>query len=292
MNPKTKKLGRGISSLIDEEKSNILSGSENNIQNIPLEFIQPGPWQARKNFDDGELKELADSIASKGVINPVLVIPVNKKLKKSGYYLIAGERRWRACQLAQKHEIPSIIYEDISETEAAEISLIENIQRQDLNSIEESKGFLDLIEKYKYSQEKIAITVGKSRSYIANSLRLLKLPGKVIEMIINNEITAGHARALIGNPDATSLAIEIKNKNLSVREVENLLKLIKQKDKPEQKNNIQKLEISELENKISLFLGLKVRINQNNKNQKSKIIISCTNNDQLNNIISRLGYND
>ena len=292
MNPKTQNLGRGISSLIDEEKKIVLSKSKRNIQDIPIENIQPGPWQARKKFEDEELNDLAKSINSKGVINPILLMPKNKKIKALGYYLIAGERRWRACQLVKKHEIPSIIYENISENEAAEFSLVENIQREGLNPVEESKGLLDLIEKYKYSQEKIAKTIGKSRSYVTNSLRLLKLPEKVINMIINKEITVGHARTLIGNPNATNLALEIKNKNLSVRESEKLLSTTKKRNKSNQNDNIKSIETRELESKISLFLGIKVSIDQNEKSKKTKIILNCSNDDQLNDIIHKLGFRD
>ena len=290
MNPKTQNLGRGISSLIDEEKKIVLSKSKRNIQDIPIENIQPGPWQARKKFEEEELNDLAKSINSKGVINPILLMPKNKKIKALGYYLIAGERRWRACQLVKKHEIPSIVYENISENEAAEFSLVENIQREGLNPVEESKGLLDLIEKYKYSQEKIAKTIGKSRSYVTNSLRLLKLPEKVINMIINKEITVGHARTLIGNPNATNLALEIKNKNLSVRESEKLLSTTKKRNKSNQNDNIKSLETRELESKVSLFLGIKVSIDQNEKSKKIKIILNCSNDDQLSDIIHRLGF--
>ena len=292
MNPKSQNLGRGISSLIDEEKKIVLSKSKRNIQDIPIENIQPGPWQARKKFEDEELNDLAKSINSKGIINPILLMPKNKKIKALGYYLIAGERRWRACQLVKKHEIPSIVYENISENEAAEFSLVENIQREGLNPVEESKGLLDLIEKYKYSQEKIAKTIGKSRSYVTNSLRLLRLPEKVINMIINKEITVGHARTLIGNPNATNLALEIKNKNLSVRESEKLLSTTKKRNKSNQKENIKSIETSELERKISLFLGIKVSIDQNEKSKKTKLILNCSNDDQLNDIIHRLGFRD
>ena len=176
-------LGRGLTSLLGENLSEVSSNNNNEQITIPVEKLKPGPWQARKTFNDADLEDLTNSIVSKGIISPILVTPVKIKGVED-FYIIAGERRWRAAQLAQIHEVPVIILKDLGDVDASIISLIENIQRKDLNPIEEAKGFSDLINKYKYTQERAAKVVGKSRVYITNSLRLLKLPKKVLMLLL------------------------------------------------------------------------------------------------------------
>ena len=224
MSEKKTGLGRGLTSLLGEDIS-VVAGfkkEEKNIKVIPVEKIQPGPWQARKNFNKADLEELSLSIKSKGILSPIWVSPSNEN--KSYYDLIAGERRWRAAQLARIHEIPCIIFNNVDANSASVMSLIENIQRKDLNPIEEAKGYSDLINQHSYTQEDAGKIVGKSRVHITNSLRLLKLPEKVLNFLKEGKLSAGHARLLIGRQDAYVVALRIINEALSVREVEKLFK--------------------------------------------------------------------
>ena len=199
-------LGSGLSSLLGSEfeKKSILSENvTEEYKMVPIEFIQPGPWQPRKIFDKKELESLSKSIKNQGVIQPIIL--KTRDDKKKNYYLIAGERRWRACQLAKIHEIPSIIRDDIDNNRIAEWSLVENIQRSELNPIEESEGYQSLIENYNYTQEEISKAVGKSRSYIANILRLQSLSDLAKQFLIQEKLTVGQLRPLIGYKDSDHL---------------------------------------------------------------------------------------
>ena len=286
MTNKKKGLGRGISSLLGETNLDLDNNQKNNnIVRIPIDQIRPGPWQARLKFSEKNLAELVESIKIQGVISPIILTPSKQNNIEDHFYLVAGERRWRACQLAKIHEIPAIILQNITGNQAAEISLVENIQRQDLNPIEEAKGYEYLVNKYKYTQEKISKMVGKSRAFITNSIRLLRLPEKILEMIINKELSVGHARVLIGNDQALETAKEILKKQLSVRETEKLIKNDGNKVNKEKEKNIEMLQ---LENDVSTSIGLKVKIDHNTKRKKTKLTIYCSNNDQLNNIIDLL----
>ena len=283
-------LGRGLTSLLGENLSeSILEIEKNNndieIKNIPIEKIKPGPWQARKQFDKEGIYELSESIISKGIINPIIITPTDGTKKATEFYLIAGERRWRASQVAKIHEIPSIILTNINEENATEISIIENVQRKDLNPIEEANGFNELLTKYKYTQEKAAKTIGKSRVYITNSLRLLRLPKKILNFIVEKKLSSGHARLLIGREDALDLAKLIISKQLSVRQLEQLIS-----KKVSKKTTIKNedLEVDSLSKKLSNALGLKVKIDYEANTKKSKISIFCNNLDQLNDLIEKL----
>ena len=277
-------LGRGLTSLLGENLSEVSPNNNNEQLTIPIEKLKPGPWQARKNFNSSDLEDLTNSIESKGIISPILVTPAKIKDVEI-FYIIAGERRWRAAQLAKIHEVPVIILKDLGDVDASIISLIENIQRKDLNPIEEAKGFSDLINRYKYTQDSAAKVVGKSRVYITNSLRLLKVPKKVIMLLEDGTISAGHARLLIGKENALELALRVIKNNISVRELEKLInnkkpKIIKQKK--EDINIIASLKI------ISDILGIKVNIDYKDGYEKSKVIFHCNNLGQLNNLINRL----
>ena len=278
-------LGRGLTSLLGENITDVVSNNKNNEQTTkPIEKIKPGPWQARKTFKNSDLEDLSRSIESKGIINPILVTPANSQDDKD-FYIIAGERRWRAAQLAKLHEVPVIILKDLGNVDASIISLIENIQRKDLNSIEEAKGFSDLINKYNYTQEKTAKVVGKSRVYVTNSLRLLKLPKRVILLLEEGTISPGHARLLIGKYDAFELASKIVKNNLSVRELEKLInKNASEKFKPKTEDPNLTASLTN----ISDALGLKVKIDHKDGKKKSKIILYCNNLDQLNDLIQKL----
>ena len=279
-------LGRGLTSLLGENLSHMdfIINNGTQIKKIPIEKLQPGPWQARKIFGKADLEDLSNSIISKGILNPVLVTPSEKK-EDNTFYLIAGERRWRAAQIAKIHEIPSIVITNIDHTDASIISLIENVQRKDLNAIEEAKGFSEIINKYKYTQDRVAKTVGKSRVYITNSLRLLKLPQKIITFIENKEISPGHARLLIGREDAHELVQKIIKEKLSVRNLEFLLSKISIKKK---KVKINDPTINSISKNLSNLLGLKVNINFKKENEKAKINIFCNNLQQLNDLIQKI----
>ena len=286
MSEKKTGLGRGLTSLLGEDISVVseLKNEGKNIKIIPVEQIKPGSWQARKNFDVNDLEDLSNSIKSKGILSPILVTQSNDK-NVSSYDLIAGERRWRAAQMAKIHEVPCIVINDVDANSASVMSLIENIQRKDLNAIEEAQGLNELINQHNYTQESAGKIVGKSRVYITNSLRLLKLPEKILSLIKDNKLSAGHARLLIGREDAVEIAQIIIKDSLSVRDLEKLLKNFNQKKPLPNKIDPNIVSISK---RLSDHLGLNVKIDFKEENQKSKIIIHCSSLDQLNGLIEKL----
>ena len=286
MSEKKTGLGRGLTSLLGEDISVVseLKNEGKNIKIIPVEQIKPGSWQARKNFDVNDLEDLSNSIKSKGILSPILVTQSNDK-NVSSYDLIAGERRWRAAQMAKMHEVPCIVVNDVDANSASVMSLIENIQRKDLNAIEEAQGLNELINQHNYTQESAGKIVGKSRVYITNSLRLLKLPEKILSLIKDNKLSAGHARLLIGREDAVEIAQIIIKDSLSVRELEKILKNFSQKKPLPNKIDPNIVSISK---KLSDHLGLNVKIDFKKENQKSKIIIHCSSLEQLNGLIEKL----
>ena len=286
MSEKKTGLGRGLTSLLGEDISVVseLKNEGKNIKIIPVEQIKPGSWQARKNFDANDLEDLSNSIKSKGILNPILVTQSNDKNVYS-YDLIAGERRWRAAQMAKIHEVPCIVINDVDANSASVMSLIENIQRKDLNAIEEAQGLNELINQHNYTQENTGKIVGKSRVYITNSLRLLKLPEKILSLIKDNKLSVGHARLLIGREDAVEIAQIIIKDSLSVRELEKILKNFNQKKPLPNKIDPNIVSISK---RLSDHLGLNVKIDFKEENRKSKIIIHCSSLDQLNELIEKL----
>ena len=290
MSEKKTGLGRGLTSLLGEDISVVseLKNEGKNIKIIPVDQIKPGSWQARKNFDVNDLEDLSNSIKSKGILSPILVTQSNDKNVFS-YDLIAGERRWRAAQLAKIHEVPCIVVNDVDANSASVMSLIENIQRKDLNAIEEAQGLNELINQHNYTQESAGKIVGKSRVYITNSLRLLKLPEKILSLIKDNKLSAGHARLLIGREDAVEIAQIIIKDSLSVRDLEKLLKNFNQKKPIPNKLDPNIVSISK---RLSDHLGLNVKIDFKEENQKSKITIYCNSLDQLNSLIDKLENKD
>jgi ParB family chromosome partitioning protein len=216
-------LGRGLSALMADVH---LAGPDQMASprkaelHVPVEKLEPNPQQPRLDFKREELESLADSIRQKGVIQPLIV---RRKPGRDVYEIVAGERRWRAAQLAQLHEVP-VVVRDFNDTEVLEVAIIENIQRADLNAIEEALGFRQLMTRFGHTQEKLAEALSKSRSHVANLLRLLTLPTEVQDLVRDGKLSAGHARALIGSPKASELAAQIVAKGLSVREVERLMK--------------------------------------------------------------------
>ncbi len=277
-------LGKGLSSMIDPTVSSL---NENIVCELDINKIEPNKEQPRKNFDEEKLNALKDSIAEMGVILPIIV----SKADKSGrHMIIAGERRWRASKLAGLKKIPVII-RDYDDQKATEVALIENLQREDLDPIEEAKGYKSLTDGFSMTQEEISKRVGKSRSAITNSLRLLNLPDQVIKLLIEKKITKGHARAILGAQNAeemTEIAEITAEDDLSVRQVEELVKkYIKKKlpPPPKKDDKIQK-ELSYISEKLSERLGTKVNINQGVK--KGKIEIEYYGNEELKRILERI----
>ena len=267
MNTKKKKgLGRGLSALFGDAPSNEKISEKGSTNKISLSNLSRNPYQPREIFDEVKLEELSQSIKKNGIIQPIAVR--QKKSEPGKYEIIAGERRWLAAQKAGLHEIPAIIL-DLSDAESLEVAIVENIQRDDLNCIEEARGYKRLFEEFKYDHESISRLMSKSRSHISNSLRLLSLPNDVIGMLEEGSLTTGQARPLIGLANASSIAEEVVSKNYSARKVEYLVKVQKgiQNNHPRVDANIIKAQ-----EHIEKKLGLKVNIN-NKKNNSGKIII-------------------
>jgi ParB family chromosome partitioning protein len=279
---KFKGLGRGLSALMgDIPQDNVQTKSSS--EKIPIHFIYANPSQPRKNFNQELLIELSESIKEQGIIQPILV----RKKSEDKYEIVAGERRWRAAQLAKIHEVPVIIL-DIDDKKSLEFAILENIQRADLNGIEEALGYDNLVKKFGYSQETLSKILGKSRSHIANTLRLAGLPEEIKNMLSDGLLTAGHARCLVNVPDNVKLAKIIVNKNLSVRQAEFLVKKeqVFSSLKKIPRNN-KDTNIKSLESDLGLLMGIKVDI-KNKKNNSGEIKFSYKNLDQLNKIISVL----
>ena len=280
MNKIKKGLGRGLSSLIGETKV------ENKTNNLSLADIVPNKYQPRKNFDEENLNDLVNSIKERGVIQPIIVRKSNTDNSK--YEIIAGERRWLAAQKAGLHDIP-VVVTDADDLKSLEFAIVENVQRHDLNPLEEAQGYKRLIDEFAYDQDKVSKFIGKSRSYISNSLRLLNLPQEVLDFVEQKKITAGHAKILVGLDNAVFLANKFIEKKLSVRQAENLVKIFRKT----KRNTSSKVDsnIRDLENSISEKIGLSVSI-KNNKNNKGTISFYYKELDQLNKIIDiiKSGY--
>ena len=274
-----KGLGRGLSSLIGETKIELQKNQ------LSVSDLIPNKYQPRKNFDEESLKDLTNSIKERGIIQPIIVRKLgNENLK---FEIIAGERRWLAAQRAGIHNVPVVITE-ADDLKSLEFAIVENVQRHDLNLLEEAQGYKRLIDEFSYDQEKVSKFIGKSRSYITNSLRILNLPVEVIELIEIQKLTAGHAKILVGLENASFVANKIIEKKLSVRQAEKFVQLFKkkkQKSKITKDTNILALELS-----ISNKIGLNVEI-RNNMRNKGKISFEYKDLDQLNKIIDIIKSN-
>lgn len=307
MADKKRGLGRGLSALIGDvdiglsadakapskEKSKKTStpaseeSSSQGLRNLGVEKLVPGKFQPRREFDKGALKELANSIREKGILQPILARPNPDGGAKSPYEIVAGERRWRAAQIAQLHDVP-VIVRDMTDNEALQIGIIENVQRSDLNPIEEAEGFQRLIDEFSYTQEVLAKTLGKSRSHIANTLRLVGATNKVREYLIAGQLSAGHARALLGHPNADRLASDIVKQGLSVRDVEKLVADKKpskggsKSKKPAEKDT----DTRALEKSIADNLGLSVAIQH--EKDGGHVRVSYKTLEQLDEVVRRL----
>jgi len=274
-----KGLGRGLSSLIGETKVAVQKNK------LSISDIVPNKYQPRKNFDEDNLNDLTNSIRERGILQPIIVR--ESQDEKSKFEIIAGERRWLAAQRAGLHTVPVVITE-ADDLKSLEFAIVENVQRHDLNSLEEAQGYKRLIDEFYYDQDKVAKFIGKSRSYITNSLRLLTLPGEVINLIETQKLTAGHGKTLVGLENAIFVAKKIIEKKFSVRQTESFVKIFKKKNKKfnsQKDSNIKDLEIS-----FASQVGLNVEI-KNKKNNKGKITFEYKDLDQLNKIINIIKSN-
>ena len=274
-----KGLGRGLSSLIGETKVEIQQNQ------LPITDLVPNKYQPRKNFDEINLEDLTNSIKERGIIQPIIVRKSN--VQNSKFEIIAGERRWLAAQRAGIHSVPVVITE-ADDLKSLEFAIVENVQRHDLNPLEEAQGYKRLIDQFSYDQDKVSKFIGKSRSYITNSLRILSLPAEVIKLIETKQLTTGHAKVLVGLENASFVANKIVEKKLSVRQAENFVQFFKkkrQKSKITKDTNIIALELS-----VSNKIGLNVEI-LNNKRNKGKISFEYKDLDQLNKIIDIIKSN-
>ena len=275
-----KGLGRGLSSLIGETKI------EPQKNQVSISDLVPNKYQPRKIFDEASLEDLTNSIKERGMIQPIIVR--NSNDDRSKFEIIAGERRWLAAQRAGFHNVPIVITE-ADDLKSLEFAIVENVQRHDLNPLEEAQGYKRLIDEFSYDQEKVSKFIGKSRSHITNSLRLLTLPDEVIRLIESQKLTAGHAKVLVGLNNASFVAAKIIEKKLSVRQSENFVKIFKNKKKIKSKTS-KDANIIALELSISNKIGLNVDI-QNNKRNKGKISFEFKDLDQLNKIIDIIKSN-
>ena len=274
-----KGLGRGLSSLIGETKLEV------NINKLLISDLLSNKFQPRKIFDKDNLQDLTNSIKERGIIQPIIVR--KSKDQSSKYEIIAGERRWLAAQKAGLHEVPVVIT-DVNDLKSLEFAIVENIQRHDLNVIEEARGYQRLISEFLYDQQKVAKFIGKSRSYIANCLRLLNLPEEVLKLVEDKKLSAGHAKILVGLDNIEFIAKKIIEKNLSVRQAENLVRIFKVK-----KQTFKSLEdpnLKALESSITEKIGLNVLI-KNKKNNTGSLLVEYKDLDQLNKIIQIIKSN-
>jgi ParB family chromosome partitioning protein len=275
MNLENKKLGRGLGSLLSS-----VSKEDKGFKFINTSEIQANQNQPRKNFKKEELQELANSIKSQGILQPIVV----RLVKNNQYEIIAGERRWRGAQIAGIHEIPALI-KNMSDETVQEVALIENIQRENLNAVEEARAYKVILNNKNTDYEKLSQSVGKSKSHISNMIRLLELDEEILNFIVSGKLTMGHARALIGVPNAVDLAKEIINKKLSVRQTEKNTSAFK---KIKNKKNLKDPNILDLERELSEKIGLKTSIHFNEEGSSGSLTLYYSDLDQLDGIMQRL----
>jgi len=298
-------LGRGLDALFEDDEGDLsalaesipeaVANDSSSRRTLGIEQLAPNPEQPRYVFDDAALEDLCESIREHGILQPILVRP--HKTKDGEYEIIAGERRWRAAQMAQLHEVPVIIKE-LDDSAALQIALIENLQRQDLNAIEEAKGYQRLMEEFEHTQESVSEVLGKSRSHVANMIRLLNLPSSVQTMVSQGELSAGHARALIKAENPTLLAQEIIGKGMSVRQAERMVANLAGRENSSSSGTgksgsggAQKKDADTLalENELSNALGMHVRINMKGEHA-GEVSVQFKNLDQLDLILQKLSH--
>lgn len=284
-------LGRGLSSLmadvsLDADLAGV-RGARASETRVPLDQIKANPDQPRRDFEPDALRDLANSIAQKGIIQPLIL----RKLKdENAYEIVAGERRWRAAQMAQIHDVPAIV-RDYSDVEVLEIAIIENIQRADLNPVEEAMAYRQLMNRFGHTQEKIAEALSRSRSHVANSLRLLGLPDSVLELLRKGKLSAGHVRPLVGNDKASELAAQIVAKGLSVREVERLVKKPNHTPPIKESTSVRRLVDADtlaIEAELSAHIGMLVKIEHLPAGEGGKLTVTYRSLDQLDRLCATL----
>ena len=281
-------LGRGLSALLGEEEEGpaetaALAPSPGGPLTLPIEFLEPGRYQPRKSMDEDEIKDLADSIRGKGILQPILVRA--QAGAEDRYEIIAGERRWRAAQLAQLHEVP-VILRDLDDQQALEIALVENLQRENLSPLDEAEGFRVLMDEFSHTQEGLAESLGKSRSHVANTMRLLNLPDAVKEMMRASQITAGHGRALLGAEDPQALARTVVRKGLNVRQTEKLVKKGNTPPRAAPAKPEKDADTLALERDMTTVIGLKVDISHGAKGGRLAIYYETL--EQLDDVLRRI----
>ena len=303
LNPRKRGLGRGLDAIFGEDPEDVSreTATDDVAANevisddlkrrvLPIDWLEPCDFQPRRYFDEEALEELASSIRQHGLLQPILVRPLEDQQNK--YQIIAGERRWRASQKAQLHEV-AVIIQYLNDESVLEIALIENLQREDLSPIEEARAMKMLMDEHGHTQEQLAETLGKSRSYIANTTRLLALPDKVQNYVLEGKLSAGHARTLVGHPDAEALADEIIAKGYSVRETEEMLRGDKGGTKKSSSSKASKaakdINTMALEEEMSRLIGLPIEIVA--KGHKGHVNINFDNYDQLDDVLHRLSTN-
>lgn len=286
---KKRKLGRGLSALLGDAGDDYAELDKvRSTKTIPIEFLQPGKYQPRQHMDDETIEELSRSIAAKGILMPLLVRRLSESDGPNSYEIIAGERRWRAAQRAKLHEVPVII-KDLNDQETLEIALIENLQRQDLSPLEEADGYQRLMNEFTHTQEELAKAMGKSRSHVANTLRLLSLPDAIKSMIDDGRLSAGHGRALLTASDPLELAKLVIKQGLNVRQTENLAKKTDHGQKKSSPRAASKdPDTLVLERDMSDLLGLKVDISF--KNGKGSLTVHYNDLGQLDDVLARLSH--
>jgi ParB family chromosome partitioning protein len=292
-NIKKRGLGRGLDAIFGDDRQdnsaadispNEAISDDLKRRTMPIEWLRPCAFQPRRHFEQDALEDLAKSIVMHGILQPIVVRPIADE--KNSYEIIAGERRWRAAQLVQMHTVP-VILQYLDDEAVMEVALIENLQREDLTPIEEARAFKKLMDIHGHTQEKLSVAVGKSRSYIANTLRLLNLPENVQSYVADGRLSAGHARSLIGRDNAEELAERIINEDLSVRAIEDLTK-DKVKPSKTQNSNVDKdINTSALEEEMSRILGMQVSI-QSGKKGNGSLKIKYSNFDQLDHLVHKL----
>lgn len=287
---KNRGLGRGLSALMaDVDTGQSTAAPRKAETHIPVERVHPNPDQPRRAFNEAALAELASSIKEKGIIQPLIVRPIASR--PENYEIVAGERRWRAAQIAQLHEVP-VIVRTFDDTEVLEIAIIENIQRADLNPVDEAAGYRQLMDKFGHTQDQMSKALGKSRSHIANLLRLLNLPDDVQRMLTDGQISAGHARALVGHPFASALARQIVENGLSVRDAERLAKQDTNKapktSTASKSSSNKDADTLQIEAELSATLGMKVSIDHAGAGEGGKMVLNYRSLDQLDDLLQAL----
>ncbi|WP_237215411.1 ParB/RepB/Spo0J family partition protein [Falsiroseomonas oryziterrae] len=278
--PQPPRLGRGLSALIPDAPPTAEAGA---LRTVPVEALEPGPFQPRGAMDKGALEELASSIRENGILQPILVRP--KPEAPGAYQIIGGERRWRAAQVAQLHEVPVIVRE-LGDREAMAAGLVENLQRQDLNAMEEAEGYRRLLDEFGLTQEGLGQAVGKSRSHVANTLRLLSLPETVRDLVRHGALTAGHARTLVGTPEPARLAAQIVARNLNVRQAEALVAAQGRPRNGKAGKAERDPHTVALERELTERLGLKVSVQHQGKG--GQVVIEYRDLDQLDGLVRLL----